>query len=82
MSQQAEQHSKNSVEYLKSRQRGNWLILLALFVFVAFTVTVTMLKFDVSQFMSLTYEHEGRQQQLEAQRELQKNLDAAASSSD
>ncbi len=37
-------------EYYAKRQRGNYLILLAILVFVAFTVTMTVLNFSTGKF--------------------------------
>ncbi len=63
--------------YYASRRTGNCLILVALLVFVALTLGVTMAKFNVGEFMNLTHEHEAQQHRLEAQRPLEQNLDAA-----
>lgn len=67
-------------EYYRSRKRGNWFILLALLAFIAFTVGMTVWKWDSAEFMNVTYEHEARREQLDAQRETQertRELEAA-----
>ena len=60
--------------YFAARRRGNWFILLALLVFIGFTVGVTIWKWDTQEFLDITREHEANQQRLEAQRNLQESL--------
>ena len=59
--------------YFASRRRGNVFILLALLAFIAFTVTVTIWKWDSQDFMEVTHDHDAEQQRLEALREQQEN---------
>ena len=70
--------SQNLDTYFASRRRGNWFILLALLAFIGFTVGVTIWKWDTQEFLDITREHEARQQQLDAQRSLQENLNERA----
>ena len=80
MTDPAQRKQHDASAYYASRRTGNWLILVAILVFVAFTLGVTMAKFDVAEFMSLTHEYEAQQQSQEAQRTLEQNLDAARQS--
>ena len=68
-----EHAGQDTQAYFASRRRGNIFILLALLGFIGFTVTVTIWKWDSQEFMDITHAHEARQQQLEAQREQQRN---------
>ena len=65
--------SQDLETYFASRRQGNWLILLALLVFISFTIGVTVWKWDTQEFLDITNEHHAEQERLDALRDLQRS---------